>query len=285
MSPATPFQVSPGVTPRPAMGELPENSRFTLYGIQQYEGKESLFALKSFEIKKVIDVTSPCFIDADPRTARFLGVHAAFYSERLAEETGISDYRNPPSGASEDDKVDAATAHQREENIQLLGGPTGLKAIVSASPAKYPALAPGCGGSGDLIPPPMCTDDASNAKRLELCQRAWDADPDLWEGTDRSLTAPLGGTTFGMVLGMNPINFAPTGGAGFYVEQALSTMDAYAIYLRTDDMPDPGNLFLYGTTSKPTRGVTKVRMTSVNNPNITADLAVFEDLGDDDVDF
>jgi len=285
MSPSTPFQVSEGVTPELTMGELPANSRFTLYGIQRFDNSEALFALKSFEIKKVVDTSSPCFIDKDPRTARFLGIHAAFYAERLAEETGISDYQNPPAGASEEDKVDAATAALREHNIQLLGGDTGVKALVSASASKYPALAPGCGGGGDLIPPPMCTDDASNAKRLELCQRAWDADPDLWEGTDRSLTAPLGGTTFGMVLGMSPINFAPIGGAGWYVEQAVSSMDAFAIYYRTDDGLDPGTLFLYGEVSQPTRGVTKVRMTSTSNPNLTADLAIFADLGEDEVDF
>jgi len=282
MSPATPFQVSAGVTP--GTGELPNNTRFTLYGIQRIENNEALFALQSFEIHKVVDVSSPCFIDADPRH-RFPGVHAAFYAERLAQETGIADYRNPPAGASENDKVDAATAAQREINIQLLGGDTGVKALVSASSTKYPALATGCGGGGDLIPPPMCTDDASNAKRLELCQRTWDSDPNLWEGTDRSLTAPLAGTTFGMVLGMNPLNFAPIGGAGFYVEEALSSMDAYAIYYRSDDGADPGTLFLYGTPSKPTRGVTKVQMTSLSNPNITASLAIFEDLGEDDLDF
>ena len=282
MSPSTPFQVSAGVTP--GTGELPNNIRFTLYGIQRYGGNEALFALKSFEIHKVVDVASPCFIDKDPRH-RFPGIHASHYAERLAMETGISDYRNPPPGASEEDKIDAATAAQREENIQLLGGDTGIKALVSASATKYPALAPGCGGSGDLIPPPSCIDDASNAKRLELCQRTWDSDPDLWEGTDRSLTAPLSGTTYGMVLGMSPLNFAPIGGAGWYVEQAVSSMDAYAIYYRADDAPDPGTLFLYGTPSKPTRGVTKVRMTTISNPNITADLAIYEDLGEDDVDF
>jgi hypothetical protein len=84
---------------------------------------------------------------------------------------------------------------------------------------------------------------------------------------------------------MSPINFAPIGGAGWYVEQAVASMDAYAIYHRTDDGADPGTLFLYGVVSKPTRGVTKVRMTNAGNPNLTADLAIFADLGEDDVDF
>jgi len=282
MSPATPAQASAGATPKP--GELPNNIRFTLYGIQKYDNKEALFALTSFEIHKVVDVNSPCFIDMG-QTARFPGVHAAYYADKLAEVTGIADYKNPPAGASENDKIDAATAAQREINIELLGGDNGVKALTSASATKYPTVAANCSGPADQLPPPMCKDDESNKKRLALCQKTWDSDPDLWEGTDRVLTSPLAGTTYGMVLGTNPLNFAPIGGASFYVEEALSSMDAYALYYRTDDGADPGTLFLYGTPSAPTRGVVKVRMTNVNNPNLSAELAVFADLGEDDVHF
>jgi hypothetical protein len=281
-APATVAQLPEGMAAGP--GELPANSRFTLYGIQEFDGKSALFALRSFEIHKAVEPTSPCFIDMG-QTARFPGLHSVFYADKIAEVTGITDYRNPPGGASENDKIDAATAAQREINIELLSGVTGVKVITSASAAKYPAVSADCAGPADQLPPPRCIDEASNQKRLELCQRAWDADAELWEGTDRSLTAPLAGTTFGFVLGTSPINNAPIGGGSFFVEEALSTMDAYAIYVRTDDAADPGNLYAYGEPSKPTRGVTKVHMTTISNPNLFVDLAIFEDLGEDDVHF
>lgn len=282
MSPATPTQASAGATPR--ANELPNNIHFTVYGIQQIENKEALFELHKFEIHKVVDVNSPCFIDMG-QTARYPGVHSAFYADRLGQDIGITDYRNPPASASEKDKVLAATAAQREANIEALGGDSGVKAIVSASGVKYPTVSADCNGPADQLPPPKCIDDASNQKRLDLCQKTWDSDENLWEGTDRVLTAPLHGTTYGMALGINPINLAPIGGAAFYVDEALSTMDAYAIFYRTDDGPAPGTLFLYGTPTEPTRGVTKVHMTNVSNPNITAELAVFADLGEDDEHF
>lgn len=281
-SPATVGQLPEGMSPGP--GQFAANTRFTLYGIQRFDGKDALFALRSFEIRKAVEVTSPCFLDRG-QTARFPGLHAVYYADKIAEVTGIADYRNPPASASENDKVDAATAAQREVNIELLSGATGVKVITSASAAKYPAVSTDCAGPADQIPPPKCIDDASNKKRLDLCQKAWDADDQLWEGTDRSLTAPLAGTTFGFVLGTNPINNAPIGGGSFNVEEALSNMDAYAIYYRADDAADPGNLYVYGEPTKPTRGVTKVHMTSISNPLIFTDLAIFEDLGDDDVHF
>jgi len=131
----------------------------------------------------------------------------------------------------------------------------------------------------------MCTDDASNKHRLEMCQSAWAADPNLWEGTDRVLVAPLAGTTYGLVDGMNPINLAPVGGAQLFVDEAVSTMDAFAIYWQTDDKADPGNLLLYGTPTHPTRGVSHVHLTSAANPLLTADMAIFADLGQDDTHF
>jgi hypothetical protein len=84
---------------------------------------------------------------------------------------------------------------------------------------------------------------------------------------------------------MNPINLAPIGGAQFFVDEAVGSMDAYAIYYQRDDMDDPGNLLLYGTPTYPTRGISHVHLTSTTNPLLTADMAVFVDLGEDDVHF
>ena len=271
-----------GIGNTPGTNELPTNTRFTLYGIQTTETTEALFALQTFEVHAMVDAGSPCFIDRG-QTARFPGIHSSMYAERIAEETGIQDYRNPPSTASERDKIEAATAEQRMRNIEALAN--GLKVLTSASDVGYPPVAAACPGSDSQLPPIDCIDDTSNENRLRLCERTWAANPDLWEGTDRVLTAPLNGTTMGMVEGVNPINLAPIGGVTFNIDEAVSQMDAFAIYYRLDTELDPGTLLLYGTPSEPTRGVSRVKMTSIIRPNLTADLAVFADLGTDQEQF
>lgn len=280
LSPTTPVQASASSTPR--ANQLPANAHFTLYGIQTATDRERLFALQTFEVHPIVDVASPCFIDVG-KHVRFPGLHVSQYGKMVGEDVGIPDYRNPPASATEAQKIDAATAAQRMINIAALGSENGIKAVTSASVRQYPAVDADCNGSG--LPPPTCTDAAANARRLAKCQEAWDSDPALWEGTDRVLVAPLAGTTYGLVDGMNPINLAPIGGAQFFVDEAVGAMDAYALYWQRDDMDDPGNLLLYGTPTKPTRGVSKVHLTSATNPLLTAELAVFVDLGEDDVHF
>lgn len=277
---ATPAQASQGAVPRP--DQLPANVHFTIYGIQTATDRDRLFALDSFEIHPIVDPSSPCFIDVG-KHVRFPGLHVSQYQKMVGDDVGIPDYKNPPPGATEAQKIDAATAAQRMINIGLLGADTGIKAVTSASVRQYPAVDADCNGTG--LPPAMCTDPAANARRLAKCQESWDSDPNLWEGTDRVLVAPLAGTTYGLVDGVNPINLAPIGGAQFFVDEAVGSMDAYAIYYQRDDMDDPGNLLLYGTPTHPTRGVSHVHLTSKTNPLLFADMAVFVDLGQDDVHF
>jgi len=282
LSPVTPVQVAAGRVPGP--GQLPADAHYTLYAIQEEDDRQHLFAIQRFEVHMIVDVSSPCFIDVGEHVPHE-GLHVSRYAEKIAEDTGIPDYQNPPPGASEEAKIDAATAAQRMINIAALGGSAGIKVVTSASESVYPAVAAGCDGPADQIPPPECTDDASNQRRLALCQQAWRDDPALWEGTDRVLTAPLAGTTFGMVDGMNPVNLAPVGGAQFFVPEDLTRIDAYALYWQMDGVEGPGTLLLYGTPSAPTRGVTRVHMASPTSPLFTADLAIFADLGEDEVHF
>ncbi len=192
---------------------------------------------------------------------------------------------NPPPGATEQQKIDAATAAQRMINIAALTGSSGIKVVTSASTSEYPMLSDFCDGAG--IPALHCADETSNRRRLENCRAAWDADPALWEGTDRILTAPLAGTTLGLVDGLNPINLAPVGGAQLFVDEDLTGMDAFAIYWRLDNADGPGTLLLYGTPTvpAPTRGVIHVQLHSPTDPALSADLAIFADLGQDDVTF
>jgi hypothetical protein len=157
--------------------------------------------------------------------------------------------------------------------------------VTSASTAAYPAVSSGCTGPAEQIPAPTCTDEASNQLRLRLCKTAWEADDQLFEGTDRVLTDPLNGTTHGMVLGANPLNMAPVGGAGFYVDDALVNIDAYAIYVQMDGVDGPGMQVFFGRPTMVTRGVSHVHLTSPLSPMLTSEMAVFADLGEDDVHF
>ena len=282
LSPATPAQASPGTTPR--ADQLPANAHYKLFAIQDGGDRQFLFEVQRFEVHTIVDVASPCFIDVGAHVPH-QGLHVSEFARRIALDTGIPDFRNPPPEATEQQRIDAATAAQRMLNIASLAGDNGIKVVSSASESTYPGVAADCDGAEELIPPPRCSDDASNARRLERCQVAWAADPSLWEGTDRVLTAPLAGTTFGFVDGMNPVNLAPVGGAQFFVEEDLTSMDAFALYWQLDGETAPGDLVLYGTPTRPTRGVTRVHMTSPSSPLFTADLAIFNDLGDDEVHF
>jgi hypothetical protein len=268
----------------PGMGELPANSHFTLYAIQEDLTESRLFELTRFEVHRIIDTTSPCYID-EGENVPHPGLHVSQYAAKIAEDTGITDVRNPPPTATERQRIQMATAVQRMANIAALGGATGIKVVSSASTSTYPAVASGCTGPSDQIPAPTCTDDASNQLRLRLCGEAWAADRTLWEGTDRVLTDPLNGTTHGMVVGANPLNMARVGGAGFYVDNALVNIDAYAIYVQMDGVDGPGMQLFFGRPTMVTRGVSHVHLTSPVSPMLTSEMAVFADLGKDDVHF
>jgi len=281
LAPFTPVQASPGQTPGP--GQLPSNFHFKLFAIQELEDRDALFEIQRFEVHRIVDLASPCFIDVGENVP-FPGLHVSQFLAKMEEKTGITDIANPPPSASEQDKIDVATATQRKTNVEALAGDAGIKVVTSASENEYPAVDADCNGAG--LPPPDCLDDASNARRLAACQAVWADDPALFEGTDRVLTAPLNGTTFGFVTGVNPISPVAVGGAQFFVPQALEKIDEYALFVAGDggDVA-PGTLLVSGRPSAPTRGVRHVHMVSISDPNQTADLAVFADLGEDDVHF
>ena len=276
-----PAQAPRGAMPR--VNELPSNSHYRLYAMQERDGRESTFEVDRFEIHMIVDPSSPCFIDADVHVP-YPGLHVTQYRAKVEAVTGITDIANPPATATKEDIIDVATAIQRAGNVAALAGDSGIKVVTSASAGGYPPVDPNCNGTG--LPPPSCIDDASNARRLAVCRAAWAADPLLFEGTDRVLTVPLNGTTFGVVVGLNPLNLAPVGGAQLFVDEALGGTDEYAIYYQTDGVENTlGTLLLSGRPRSPTRGVRHVHMTSASSPNITADLAVFENLDEDDTHF
>lgn len=284
-SPYLPVQASPGAMPE--LGELPGNVHFTLYAFEdgidaQGNPVGRLFAVQQFEIHRIVDLASPCFIDVGEHVP-FPGLHVSQYAQMIAKQTGISDLANPPASATEAQKIAAATAVQRMADIAALGGDTGLKVVSGASDASYPDVAVDCTSPG--IPPADCTTSEANHRRLVACQAFWHDNREYFEGTDRVLTEPLAGTTHGMVDGLDPINLAPVGGAQFYVTTDLGGVGGYAIYYQIDGMPDPGELLLYGNAATPTRGVTRVHMTSVRSPSLTADVAIFANVDEDDTGF
>jgi hypothetical protein len=283
LSPGTPAQASPGQTP--GAGEVPSNIYFRVSAIERLDDRDVLIEVQRFEIHRVVDVASPCFIDVGDQV-RFPGLHVSEFQRAVEEDTGITDLANPPPGATEQQMIDAATAVQRMANIARLGGAMGVKVVTTASTSVYPTVDADCAGAG--LPPPSCRDEDSNARRLEICTATWAADPDLFEGTDRVLTAPLSGTTFGFVDGLNPITPTPIGGAQFFVPVALADTDEYAITFHDDgtDETDPGTLFLTGVPMNGPRGVRHVHLESPLLPGlVTAEMTVFADLGEDEVHF
>jgi hypothetical protein len=315
-----PAQVRQGAAPQAGNVQLPTNTHYKLYGFRELRNSAGVVTgevvateLQRFEIHRIVEPASPCFID--PEEARFPGLHVTRYAERMQVETGISDIKNPPVGATEEDKIDMATALQRQINVGGLGrepliipppvppgmmsDPGGLKAVTSVSVGGYPAVGTQCVEENpqldrDLIPPARCIEDESNKLRLEVCNRAWAANPGLYEGTDRVLTEPLAGEFFGIVLGVNRINGAVLGGSQFFVKDPALGYDFYSVYIQFDDangdgapdvpaFPGLGLQLLTGRPTSPTRGVTRVGL--VGPAGLSSNLAIFSDLGGDDVHF
>lgn len=279
LSPTTPAQAPFGQMPNAS--QLPANVHWKLFGITHEGDTARMFELQRFEVHTIVDLGSPCFIDVGENVPH-PGLHVTQFAARIAEDTGIPDYRMPPESATEQQRIDAATAAQRALNVGALAGASGIKVVTSASETSYPAADADCSGSG--IPAPSCIDDDSNARRLAMCQDIWGDDTALFEGTDRILTAPLNGTTNGFVVGLNPINLAPVGGAQFFVDESLEEVDEYALYVQTDGSDGPGTFLLAGIPAHDTRGVERVHLESPF-ASFTAELVIFSDLDEDRVHF
>lgn len=301
-STGTPTQASNFLPP--SSTQLPANIHFTLYASSVAMGSNGMqvgnaFALQTFEIHRLVDIASPCFIDVGDFVP-FPGIHVSKYADKMMEKFNLTDLANPGS-ASEQARIEVATAVQREITVGLMASDMGPVGVVSASGGTYPEVASDCNDT-TKIPPASCMDDASNARRLQMCQATWKINSLLFEGTDRVLTLPLNGTTYGFVEGMNPINFAPIGGAAFFVDESLADFKTYALYWQFDDsdgdgMPDYppsfpaadrhplGQLFMYGDATYPTRGVMHVHLMNPATPSAYAEMAIFPNIDEDTVHF
>lgn len=311
--PAVPAQARQGATPIAGF-QLPAPTHFRFYGIRETRDNNGTVLsstyteLQRFEIHRIVEKASPCFME--PEEARYPGLHASKYEDRIKLDTGIVDIAAPPAAATEEQLIDVATAMQRTKNINALNRDPGtlmpmeppififggLKAVTSASPANYPAVGTLCGDSPSVdrsvLPPDTCIDDESNKIRLDVCNKFWAANPGFYEGTDRVLTEPLGGTYFGIVTGPNPINNAILGGTQFFVEDPVIDYDAFAVHVVPDGTPDgemAGTMLVQGRPSSSTRGVIRGSLLppvlNMQTQNLVTPFAVFSDLGGDDVHF
>ena len=273
-------------TPMPVS---PDGTHYSVYAFEDDPMNGRIFQLQQFEIHTLVQFDSPCFIDVGEHVEH-PGLHVSQYAKVIGMDVGIPDYTNPPPNATEADKITAATAAQRELKAQLIGGLVPgflpIKSVTSASTAVYPAVGADCSDATG-IPPPDCIDAVSNERRLAACQAFWTDHKDYYEGTDRILTSPLNGTAYGNVDGKNPTNMAPVGGAGFYMDEVLDGFDSYAVYQQMDGAAanDPGTQILVGgNPTMETRGVVRVHMTDPTG-SLSADMAIFSDLGEDNVSF
>lgn len=256
-----------------------------------------LFEVQRFEIRSAIDRSSPCFIDLEG--TRFPGIHVTQFATAVRAATGITDPFLP--GQDPDDVSDVLTADRRASNLPLIE--SALKSVASYADFRYPAIGTQCANEAGvdrmLIPPATCADPESNTLRLERCRLAWAANPEFYEGSDKVFTLPLNGRFFGMVEGMNPINNGFVGGSGFFVEPNLVDLEAYVLNWQYDDLdhdgaPDvpigspsspTGFPYMQGKPVQVTRGTFTVSLRHATNPRITATMAIFPNLGSDDVHF
>lgn len=269
----------------------------------------TFFEVQKFEFQPVINPSSPCFIEIG--ADRFPGVHvtqvAAKLRATLCEQYGqpatcFDTPTNPPNGATEDDVTDVLTVNRRMELLPSLAGV--VKAVTTYSTYQYPTPASDCTISGDTLPANSCLDDASNAQRLRVCQAIWDGQPDFYEGSDKVFTLPLNGKLYGMGEGMNPINGVGLfGGAQMFVDEVVGGADALTInwqfkdyngdgtpdypanFLDDHDESATGYVFMSGTPYVVARGVVNAVLVNPFRATVNATVAIFTDLGDDDLHF
>jgi hypothetical protein len=270
-----------------------------------------LYEVQRFEVRKVINTSSPCFIDLpggagiEGQTV-FPGLHVTQHALKTREVQEVVDPLDPT--VPYEKAVIVLTADRRVALLPRLENE--LKAVVSTDATveagvgdfEYPptAAAGTCPPAANEIPHPTCTDDESNAQRLRICQDLWQiAGPNFYEGSDKVFTLPLHGTLYGFVEGMNPVNgVGLVGGAGFYVDENLVGHDAYLINYQWKDFngdgtPDApagmesaqGQPYMFGLAEHFSRGVTNATFRHATETNISGELAVFPDLGEDSVQF
>jgi hypothetical protein len=302
-SSATPTPARRGTAP---VGQQPPaDTYFSLYA-----SKETLddsgavvrtdqFEVERFEIRPVIDLSSPCFIDLED--SRYPGIHVSRFYERLLNEVGIGedgDPTRPPAGIDRNDLIDALTAQVRDTNLPRLQA--AVKTVASASLTfDYQNVVAGtdCSNPAEgMIPPPNCDDDESNRIRLAECRRQWETDPLFYEGSDKVFALPINGAFYGVVEGQNPVNGGLLGGSALFVDESLVDAATFSVRWQYKDLDNNGEpddpsagpigvLFMEGRPEVRTRGTLNARLVNDVQLAVAAEMVVFTDLARDDVAF
>ncbi len=312
-----PVAAAEGTTPAP--GTPPANTFLAFYAVELvFERDEDgnvvsddngepvvidshTFHINDFEIRPLINMASPCFIEVD--NTDLPGLHVTQFANRVRQDTGVEDPLNPSSDDAAEDINAVLDADRRMDILPQLQG--AVKAVTSKSDFRYPETADECvedGGDPARIPPSTCIGDESNRLRLELCEQIWRDNPELYEGNDKVFTIPLAGEFFGTVEGANPINGGFIGGAGLFVDEVLSELDSLLITFQFKDLngdgepdyppgtedrdkSDIGFLFMQGLPVKRARGVLNVPLSHPTVGTIVGEAVIVPDLGGDDVNF
>lgn len=254
-------------------GQPPVNTFYAFYAVQVFEddtGTRSYhFEVQRFEIKPLINMASPCFVELDDGSSPFPGIHVTRVLERYQNEYGITDPLNPPDTATEGEIIDVLTAVERMDVLPRLQGQ--VKAVVGFSDnlpvglhPDFP-VAPDCAAASadaGLIPPPQCgvtaDEDDLNLQRLTVCRQYWEADQErarqqnaanypgysdgTYEGSDKVFTLPLNGRWRGSVTGSNPKNAGFLSGAQWYAPNPLDpgSFDAFVMRWQYKDIDGNG---------------------------------------------
>lgn len=291
----------------PGPEQPPANTYYILYAVTTKTDDTGnvvanyLFDVQHFEIRNLIDISSPCFIDLED--APFPGLHVTEFANKVMEQTGISDPMNPPASATAGQITDVLDALRRVSFLQPLQG--GVQAVVDVSEVNYGPSETRCiedDASTDTskFPPPKCTGDRSNANRLALCRAFWKDNPSFYEGSDTVFAVPLNGFVRGFVEGSNPKNGGFIGGTDFSNPTVLEADSYFVAYqfkdLDHDGMPDfptgtpdddkkDGHLMLTGRPVHAARGVINALLVDPADGSYTAQMAIFPDLADDGTHF
>jgi hypothetical protein len=117
----------------------PAGTYYTLYGADQVRAADGtvsqvfLFEIQRFEVRPLVDINSPCYIDR--AGTPYPGIHATQFFAKTAADAGIADPLAPPAGADPEVVSRVLTAQARAQRIAAL---TTYKVVTSASDARYP---------------------------------------------------------------------------------------------------------------------------------------------------
>ena len=259
-------------------GRPPSDTHYEIYIAKD----RSVFHIIDFDIRPVIDTSDPCFIEEAGE--RFAGLHSTKIVAKTTE-AAMAD-----GTVTDREAGDIASAQARFANMGLLQGALKVLTFHEAGLTNATVAA-----SIADVPPPDMTDDATNARRLQLCQAAWKQHPGYYVGTDKVLTIPLNGIYYGIVAGNDPRNGSFLGGGSVDTDVAMPEFDSFRVNWNWNAPDDPraggyapsniGYHYMAGTPVDRVRGVINVSIVNEDFTQIAGDVSIFTNLGEDDVNF